>query len=210
MGAQTALIFGSADCSGWSFLASLRTCAPLVICADGGLRCALAAGFSPDCYIGDGDSGGVPVRGAENCVLMPEKDQTDLQAAYRLARAHGCDNVIFTGCTGGRQDHHIANLQLLETAHREGCKAEILDAENSVTCISAGEHVLQRGTYHYFSLLPIDPVLQGLTIEGAKYPLVQALVRRGDSLTVSNEWCADAVRIHLEAGLAWLVCSTKK
>ena len=46
----------------------------LVICADGGVHCAAAAGFAPDCYVGDGDSGGTAVAGAENILLRPEKD----------------------------------------------------------------------------------------------------------------------------------------
>lgn len=122
MGAQTALIFGSMDCGDWSFLEPLRMRQPLVICADGGLACALRAGFQPDCYVGDGDSGGKAVEGAENLMLRPEKDETDLQAAYTLARRHGCREVYFTGCSGGRQDHHIAGLQLLETARSDGCR----------------------------------------------------------------------------------------
>lgn len=210
MGAQTALIFGSMDCGDWSFLEPLRARQPLVICADGGLACALRAGFQPDCYVGDGDSGGEAVEGAENVLLRPEKDETDLQAAYALARRHGCREVYFTGCSGGRQDHHIAGLQLLETAQSDGCRAALLDPQNCVSCIGPGTHLLPRCGFRYFSLLPIDPVLSELSLEGAKYPLHRATARRGDSLTVSNEWASDAVTITLGQGKAWLVCAVRK
>ena len=71
-----------------------------MICADGGVHCAAAAGFAPDCYVGDGDSGGTAVAGAENILLRPEKDESDLQAAYTMARAHGCTRLYLTACTG--------------------------------------------------------------------------------------------------------------
>ena len=101
MGTQTALIFGAMPCRSWGHLDALRAEKPLVICADGGVHCAAAAGFAPDCYVGDGDSGGTAVAGAENILLRPEKDESDLQAAYTMARAHGCTRLYLTACTGG-------------------------------------------------------------------------------------------------------------
>lgn len=86
MGTQTALIFGAMPCRSWGHLDALRAEKPLVICADGGVHCAAVAGFAPDCYVGDGDSGGTAVAGAENILLRPEKDESDLQAAYTMAR----------------------------------------------------------------------------------------------------------------------------
>ena len=76
-----------------------------------------------------------------------------------------------------------------------------------MTCIGPGEYVLPRTEYFYFSLLPIDAVLRGVTIEGAKYPLRDAEARRGDSLTISNEWIEPTVRLRIREGLCWLICS---
>ena len=87
MGEKTALIFGAMDQGDWSFLAPLRGAS--VFCADGGLRCARAAGFEPDYYIGDGDSGGSPPSGVPAEVLPVRKDLTDLQAAWEQAYALG-------------------------------------------------------------------------------------------------------------------------
>ena len=70
-----------------------------------------------------------------------------------------------------------------------------------------GEYTLPRTDYFYFSLLPIDAVLRGVTIEGAKYPLCDAEARRGDSLTISNEWIEPTVRLRIREGLCWLICS---
>ena len=108
---------------------------------------------------------------------------------------------------GGRLDHALANLQLLETARADGVEAILLDPDNRVTCIGPGKYVLPRTEYFYFSLLPIDAVLRGVTIEGAKYPLCDAEARRGDSLTISNEWIEPTVRLRIREGLCWLICS---
>ena len=42
---------------------------------------------------------------------------------------------------------------------------------------------------------------------GAKYPLCDAEARRGDSLTISNEWIEPTVRLRIREGLCWLICS---
>ena len=57
MGAEKVILFGSAPCENWDFLAPLREEKPDVICADGGIQLALQAGFTPTAYVGDGDSG---------------------------------------------------------------------------------------------------------------------------------------------------------
>lgn len=96
MGAEKGLIFGSQPCESWMFLKPLLDWPDLVISADGGLRCARDAGFSPQVYVGDGDSGGRPEPGLRCVSLKPEKDVTDLEAAYDWARGHGLRELIFT------------------------------------------------------------------------------------------------------------------
>lgn len=206
MGDKTALIFGSVAYPDWRFLAPLQGQNLAVLCADGGIRCAALAGFAPDFYIGDGDSGG-SAQGLPAILLPAEKDLTDLQAACEAAIDQGASNLILTACTGGRQDHHLANLQLLETLAKRGVRAVILDPWNEITYFSAGTRQVPRGGYRYFSLLPITKTLEGLTITGAKYPLENAMARRGDSLTVSNEVIAASAEITLRQGACWLIRS---
>ncbi len=203
MGKKIALIFGAAPQTNWDCLAPLRGKDPLVICADGGLAGAKAAGFSPAIYVGDGDSGGKPLPAGENICLPAEKDVTDLQAAYRCALAHGVKQVVFTGCLGGRQDHHIVNLQLLAQAQQQGIDAQILTPGNRVCCLGPGQYRILGQDYRYFSLLPLDECLS-LTIAHAKYPLPPTTVVRGDSLTVSNEPMDGWAEVTIFSGQAWL------
>lgn len=206
MGTQKGLIFGSCPCDSWEFLRDLAGEELTVIAADGGMACAEAAGFTPTVYVGDGDSGGKALPGMETVSLPAEKDLTDLQAAWEWSRDHGLRELVFTACTGGRQDHHLSALQLLETAHEQSVSAEIRDPENRILFLSGERVSIPRCHWRYFSLIPVDRVLHGVTIRGAKYPLDNATVRRGDSLTVSNEWLEDQVEITV-GGCCYLIMS---
>lgn len=206
MGAETALIFGSVQCENWDFLAPIRELNPVVICADGGILRAQEAGFTPDFFIGDCDSGG----SAQSCeaILLPaEKNLSDMQAACHAAIDRGAKHLILTACTGGRQDHHLANLQLLETLAKQGIDARILDPCNEISYLAPGTVLVPKAQYRYFSLLPITSTLSGLDITGAKYPLENAIAYRGDSLTVSNEVVSSQATIRLRQGAAWLIRS---
>lgn len=209
MGTEKALIFGSCRVENWSFLQPYLQWPDLVIAADGGMELAREAGFSPNFYIGDGDSGGRAEEGVAHVVLPVEKDVTDLEAAYQWARDHGVRELCLTGCTGGRLDHHMAAMGLLETAAREHISATILDPWNRVRFLLPGSCQVDPGEYHYFSLLPVDPVLGGLTIRNAKYELTGRDVRRGDSLTVSNEFLEGPVELSFQTGCCYLIESNE-
>ena len=208
MGTKIALIFGSYAYKNWSFLQELQG-KVTVICADGGIICAKCAGFSPDVYIGDSDSGGSAEIGVTSIELNPVKDLTDMQAAYEYAVEQGFDEIILTACTGGRQDHHMANLQLLERGNREHIDLKIQDEDNEISCLKDGTLDLFCDKFKYFSIIPIDAVLEGVNISGGKYPLVNATVHRGDSLTVSNEPVNNRANITIKKGSAWIIASDR-
>jgi thiamine pyrophosphokinase len=205
MGEKKGLIFGSMPCSTWAFLEPLAGWPDVVIVADGGLHCARNAGFSPNVYVGDDDSGGHSEQNMTCVKLQPEKDFTDLQAAYEWAKNQGIQDLILTGCTGGRQDHQLSALQLLETATLDGLQARILDDRNRITFLLPGQYHVPRSIYRYFSLIPVERKLEHLTIRGAKYPLVDRTALRGSSLTVSNEWAEDQVEISFTGGSCYLI-----
>lgn len=207
MGAQKVLIFGSMPCSSWDFLQPYRGWADLVIAADGGVSCAAAAGILPDLYVGDSDSGGHASAGMECIPLPAEKDLTDLQAAYEAALNRGAKELILTGCTGGRQDHHLSALGLLETASGHGVHGKLLDPWNSIEFLTPGGYWIPKDGYTYFSLIPVDRTLEQITIRGAKYPLDHRDTFRGDSLTVSNEWKTDPVELRFARGCCYLIRS---
>ncbi len=193
------------DHADWSFLCALRGEAA-VFCADGGVENAVRAGFIPDYYIGDGDSGGIPPAGVPAVLLPVRKDLTDLQAAWEQARSMGFRKIVFTGCTGGRLDHHLAAVQLLETVARAGCEGVIADPDNEIAFLLPGQRTARPGAFRFFSLLPVNET-STVSIRGAQYDLDRGLLRRGDSLGVSNGFRDGPVLITVHDGPCYLFLS---
>ncbi len=85
-----------------------------VVCADGGARKAMAAGFSPDLVVGDLDSlderSDLPA-GVE-IVRVPDQDNTDFEKTLDLMLSRGLDRFLVTAFSGGRIDQTLANIQI--------------------------------------------------------------------------------------------------
>lgn len=209
---QRVLIFGAVPCKDFSFLSPYLTGTEKVICADGGVKNALAAGLRPDVVIGDWDSGGAPVEGAENLSLPVEKDLTDLQAALEQALQRGWRKALLCTCMGGpRLDHTASNLTILEWFRERGGEGMILDQDSEVRLLSDESVTLPLTPhYHYFSLIPLDRHIHGVTIQGAKYPLDHTELVRGDTLSVSNEPLNGPVTVSIASGRVLLIRSQRE
>lgn len=77
-------------------------------------------GIVPDVIIGDFDSVNADTldffkkkNDIEWTKLNPVKDDTDTEAAIRLAIEKGAQSITLLGATGSRIDHVLANIELL-------------------------------------------------------------------------------------------------
>lgn len=182
-----AVIIGSAPCESWENLRRYPTEGAYIIAADGGRIWAEQSGLSIDWYVGDGDSGGFSA-GLPSEILPAEKDVTDLEAAVHHALERNIQTILIWGASGGRADHHLANLQLLEQIAQRGSQGIFLDAANEVRYLCPGRYQIPNDpSYRYLGIIPLDARLTGVSIQGVKYPLDSATVIRGTTLTVSNE-----------------------
>ena len=59
--------------------------------------------------------------------------------------------------------------------------------------------------YRYLSIVPLDRHIEGVTLEGVRYPLTDARLTRGDTLTVSNEFAADRAEFTSRSGRALVI-----
>lgn len=204
-----ALIFAAAPETEYGYIRAFLSAHPdvLIACADGGLRHARALGLHPDFMISDCDSM-LEVEGAEIIRLKPEKDDTDTQGCLREVFRRGCREATLVCATGGRLDHMLANLSLLEEARALGGHLTILDRQNKLILHEGGlQKFKMPEAYRYFSIVPLDAVLKGVTITNAKYPLQNATVTRAGMVTISNEATAPAFTILIEQGSAVVVFS---
>ena len=206
------LIIGAAPWKDSAFLAPyLKDGQWMVFCADGGYANACAAGLKPDFLIGDWDSGSRPELDVP-CVTLPvEKDMTDLQAAMDEALSVGISQLLLCGCTGGRLDHTVSNLLLLEWLADRGGEGMIVDEDNEVRLLLPGStRIEDEPHYHYLSLAPLDRTVSGVTLRGMKYPLERAELTRGDTLSISNEPRQRAMEITITKGKALLIRSQRE
>lgn len=140
-----------------------------VLAADGGLDLVRLAQRKASLWIGDGDSlKGGPDAWREHyeqaLKLPPDKDETDTEAAVRIALTYP-ERVWLLGGGGGRMDHWWVNFRLV--ASSPGI-TQWLTAHEASYVVEAGSSVeLQPGL---FSVLPLSGSIQVQTT-GVKWPL---------------------------------------
>ena len=175
----------------------------LIIAADSGLNHAKNLGLTPAVVVGDYDSlGHVPEQGPDvEVITVPaEKDETDTQLAIRLALSRGADDVHVIGGLGGRLDHTLSNLAILEALAQKKVRCVIEDGQNRVRLLQSDSTILPRSGYTYVSLLSLDPIVKGVEIEGVKYPLKNAKLTRTFQYAVSNEITGNCCFIAVRKG----------
>ena len=84
---------------------------------------------------------------------------------------------------GPRLDHTASNLVILEWLSARGGRGLLLDRQNEVRLLDSETLVVPNvpPRYRYFSLIPLDRTVTGVTLEGARYPLHRAVLTRGDT-----------------------------
>ena len=165
------------------------TAAPkLILAADSGYKKALALNIVPHYVVGDFDSMDKPTDlpdGTELYVAPCEKDDTDTMLACSLAVEAGCTSLLILGGTGGRADHGLSNILYLESLRNRGVDALLTDGENRIRVLRNASVLLpDRGGY--FSVMSLSDSCT-VTLEGCKYPLMDAILRREMPYAISNE-----------------------
>ncbi|MEJ7540977.1 thiamine diphosphokinase [Staphylococcus intermedius] len=129
-----------------------------------------------------------------------EKADTDLALAVRTAVEQGYRHIQIFGATGGRLDHFMGAMQLLQHPDFETVRIQLIDRQNEIEYLTEGQHVLQNDpTYRYVSFMQgTDEVV--LSLKGFKYALCEQQLNRGETLTVSNEFDAEQGEVIIHQG----------
>lgn len=190
----------------------LAETADYIIAADGGQNRAREFGLQPDCVIGDFDS--TTLDEDFDCIYITypaEKDLTDTEAALTHALEKGCRNVILLGGMGGRLDHTMGNIGLLDKYYSSFDHMEFIDGKNRMELLKDSERTLKRDArYKYFGLVSLNAEASGIDIRGAKYELTGAALERASTLGVSNEFKEDTVEICVQEGILLIVRSADR
>lgn len=183
-----------------------------LICVDSGARYAAALGLVPRIIVGDLDS-------LDNTTLQTltrqgsmikeyptAKDDTDTALALADALAGQPEEIIILGALGTRFDHSLANVHLLQVALERGVPARIMSEYNEISLVAPHRPAVVEGAPgQLFSLLPLTREVTGVHVEGARWPLAEAVFTIGRPYGVSNRLAAGKARISVAAGLLLLV-----
>ena len=174
----------------------------LCIAADQGYHTAKALGERIDLLLGDFDSiGALPRDEAIEIQQVPaEKDYTDTQLAVEIAIRRGATEMIIVGGLSGRLDHTLSTLAVLEDLHARGLHGYITDGQSRAHYIKSSSTLVARSAYKYLSLIAADEIVKGVDIEGCKYPLKRATIRRRTQFAVSNEITGNVAFIAVKKG----------
>lgn len=185
----------------------------LIVAVDGGLEHLEALGLTPDIIIGDLDSAGDRQElksrypAAAFRVYPPEKNATDLELALDLLSEETIDEALLIGAVGGRVDHELGNLLLLERFRAAGIDVAIETEEQTLFLIE-NTRIIEGRAGDLFSLIPLE-TLSAVTLQGFAYPLDAFRLERGSTRGLSNVITTDSARVQVTGGLA-LVILTKK
>ncbi len=155
------------------------------IAVDGGFDTALEQGIIPVYVVGDFDSikNRESISDFQTKILPCRKDITDTEYAITYAIEQGYDEIYLYGVTGGRLDHFMAIICLLQKYQQ--CKLYIVDDQNIIQLLDNKKQIVDCLGYTYFSLFALEDTC--ISIESAKYPLVNYILSSSDPLCVSNE-----------------------
>jgi len=177
----------------------------LVIAADGGYRVLTEAGIHPDLVIGDFDSLGAVPQEDQVITLPTVKDVTDTWAAIELGKERGYRRFFLYGCTGGRFEHTVANMQTAAALAQDGMECRIFDKSQIITALSGGTMTFGAEHTGFLSVFSHTDRCTGVTLKGLKYELEDAQLSNTFPLGVSNEFLGKPSAVTVETGIAILI-----
>ena len=181
-----------------------------VIALDGGIGYCDFLQVEPDLIIGDFDSVTEGELAAIEAIekaapdkilrLKPEKDDTDMLYAMKYALAMGYSEFRIYAGTGGRFDHTLANIQcLLYLKNHDAC-GYLMDGNGMILVIKNEKISFRENMEGYLSLFSLCERSEGVTIQGFKYELENAVITNDFPIGISNEFIGKQGSISVENG----------
>ena len=176
----------------------------LVLGVDGGSRYAGTLNVTIDAVIGDLDSLTVQEQkrfGSTKYISYPpEKDESDLELSLLYAKEQGAGEIIMVGAMGGRIDMTIANILLLAHTNFSTCRIEFWHGEQTGRPVKPPGEAISGQPGDTVSLIPLGGDASGITTQGLKYALNDAVLTFGSSRGVSNLMTGQSAHVRLLHG----------
>jgi thiamine pyrophosphokinase len=185
---------------------------PLLIGCDGGTMQLTRLGLVPDVVIGDFDSypdTGQQMSGATYIRYPSDKDYTDGELAIRYAKEAGCQEIILAGALGGRLDHLLGHVLLLNKREFAGLRLKIVDNQQEAYMIRGKAHIhAKKGAL--ISFVPFAGPVSIARSSGLAYDLSQYRLSPQHNLGISNVMLASTAEIVITRGALLVVCQLQE
>jgi thiamine pyrophosphokinase len=205
---SVAIIFLNGAPTGLTQLRTYLKGNPLLIGCDGGTRQLLQLGLVPDVIIGDFDSypddSQKQTASATYIHYPTDKDYTDGELAIRYAKKAGCKEIILAGALGGRLDHLLGHVLLLNKREFRSLQLKIVDNQQEAYIIR-GKATLrgQKGTR--ISFLPVAGPVAVASCSGLRYDLSHYRISPQHNLGISNVMLGSTAEIVITRGALLVV-----
>ena len=187
-----------------------------IICADGGIRHALAMGLTPHILIGDLDSlpstfqpfdnaqGKLSTFNGEVILFPKDKNETDLELAINHAVTLNPKQILIVAALGGRIDQTLANITLLSNLQLSTCDMRLSDGVEEI--FFCKDQVEVRGrSGDIVSLIPWQGNVEGVVTENLKWKLKYETLYSDKTRGISNEMTSNLATIAIKKGLLLIV-----
>ena len=177
-----------------------------VIAADRGFDSLMAYGVKPDLAVGDFDSLGHRPSHPNVIQLPAEKDDTDMVYAIRKGLELGYRRFVLLGGVGGRLEHTLGNLQLLDWLTRHRAQGFLAGEKTVATCIRDGMSLtFPPSMSGYLSVFCNSGTAKGVDLSGLKYPLTGYTLTGDFPLGVSNQFLDGPASVSVGKGSLLLI-----
>ena len=186
-----------------SLTPDLRPCptpGDFVIAADRGYDSLMAYGVEPDLTVGDFDSLGRMPENEHVITLPEEKDDTDMLFALHQGLERGYRRFVLLGGVGGRLDHTLANLQLLDLLAGQGAQGFLAGDGLIATAVRNGSFEFPAAMNGPLAVFCNSGEAEGVTMTGVKYCLDHAKMTGDYPVGVSNQFIGKPGSISVEKG----------
>lgn len=184
--------------------------ADMIIGADKGCEVLYKYDITPDYILGDFDSANEDIinsieeKALKKIKFKREKDYTDTEISYNLAVEKGADEIILLGATGTRYDHSLSNFGLMLRGLKKSIKVKIID-DNNYIFLTDKPITLKGNKGDTISFQAYCDEVKNFNISGAKYNLTNFNLKLGDSITTSNEFLEEEIKITFDSGIVMIL-----
>lgn len=178
-----------------------------VIAADSGIRHAAILTVTPELWVGDFDSADDgdhdEHRQVPRLTFPASKDRTDGEIAIEEAQKRGAKSLLLVGAFGGRTDQAVGHMAMAIRLGQQGYDVRLTSGREEAIPLGPAPVTMTLAPHIPFSVLGFGD-LEGLTLEGVRWPLSGVDIPFGSTLTLSNI-AEGPVTASVAKGLALLI-----